>query len=151
MAILRSDERKQLQLGLNAVVGLAYNEYPELWPDIFVESQSEKGYEEDVMMAGAGAGETRPEGAAIEYDDMFETFVARYQHQTIVKAVAITEEAVEDNLYLTMGSQIARSMGRSMKYSKELNRTNILNYGFTAANPGGDGVSLFNTAHPLGG
>ena len=151
MTILRSDERKQLQLGLNAVVGLAYNEYPELWPDIFVESQSEKAYEEDVMMAGTGAGETKPEGAAIEYDDMFETFVARYQHQTIVKAVAITEEAVEDNLYLTMGSQIARAMARSMKFSKELNRTNVLNYATNSSYLGGDGVTLLNTAHPLGG
>jgi hypothetical protein len=151
MTILRADERKQLQLGLNAVVGLAYTEYPDLWPDIFTESPSEKAYEEDVMMAGTGPGQTKPEGSAIEYDDMFETFVSRYQHATIVKAVAITEEAVEDNLYLTMGSQIARSMGRSMKYSKELNRTNILNYGFASTNPGGDGVPLFSTAHPLGG
>ena len=151
MVILRSDERKQLQLGLNAVVGLAYNEYPDLWPDIFVESQSEKAYEEDVMMAGTGAGEVKPEGSPVDYDDMFETFVSRYQHSTIVKAVAITEEAVEDNLYLSMGSQIAKAMARSMKYTKELRRSNVLNFGFASTNPGGDGVSLFNTAHPLGG
>ena len=151
MAILRADERKQLQLGLNAVVGLAYNEYPELWTDFMEESPSEKAYEEDVMMAGTGAAQTKPEGASIEYDDMFETFVARYQHATIVKAVAITEEAVEDNLYLTMGAQIAKSMARSMKYTKEVNRTNVLNYGFASTNVGGDGVPLFSTAHPLGG
>ena len=49
MTILRADERKQLQLGLNAVVGLAYTEYPDLWPDIFTESPSEKAYEEDEL------------------------------------------------------------------------------------------------------
>src|SRR5271155_5394358 len=129
MTILRADERKQLQLGLNAVVGLAYTEYPDLWPDIFTESPSEKAYEEDVMMAGTGPGQTKPEGSAIEYDDMFETFVARYQHATIVKAVAITEEAVEDNLYLTMGAKIAAAMTRSMMYTKEVRRADILNFG----------------------
>src|SRR5260221_7479 len=151
MTILRSDQRKQLQLGLNAVVGLAYNEYPDLWPDIFVESPSEKAYEEDVMMTGTAAADVKPEGSAIDYDDMYETFVARYQHSTIVKAVAITEEAVEDNLYLTMGSQIARAMARSMKFTKELRRGNILNFAFASTNPGGDGVSLLNPNHPLGG
>lgn len=151
MTILRTNERKQLQLGLNAVVGLSYNEYPDLWPDIFVESPSEKAYEEDVMMAGLAPGQSKPEGASIEYDDMFETFVSRYQHATITKAVAITEEAVEDNLYLTMGSQISREIGRAMKTSKEINRTNILNYGFASTNPGGDGVPLFSPIHPLGG
>ncbi len=151
MAILRASERKQLQLGLNAVVGLAYNEYPELWTEIFDESPSEKAYEEDVMMAGTGAAQVKPEGAAIEYDDMYETYVSRYQHATVVKAVAITEEAVEDNLYLTMGAQIARSMARSMKFTKEVSRTNILNYGFSSTNVGGDGVPLFSPVHPLGG
>jgi hypothetical protein len=150
MTILRSDERKQLQLGLNAVVGLNYNEWPQLWKDIFSEEGSEKAYEEDVMMTGLAEAEEKPEGGSIEYDDMYETYVARYQHATITKAVAITEEAVEDNLYLSMGAKIAAAMTRSMMYTKEVRRANILNYGFTSTNTGGDGVSLFNTAHPLG-
>lgn len=150
MTILRSDERKQLQLGLNAVVGLTYKEWPELWKDIFMEEGSEKAYEEDVMMTGLAGAEEKAEGAAVEYDDMYETFVSRYQHSTITKAVAITEEAVEDNLYLSMGSKIAAAMTRSMKYTKEVRRANILNFAFSGTYPGGDGVSLLNTAHPLG-
>lgn len=151
MTILRSDERKQLQMGLNAVVGLAYEQWPEMWKDIFTEETSEKAYEEEVMMAGTGAASVKPEGGAVEYDDMYETFVARYQHATLAKAVAISEEAVEDNLYLTMGSKIAGEMARSMLYTKEVRRSNILNFGWDSTKPGGDGVSLFNTAHPLGG
>lgn len=150
MTILRSDQRKQLQQGLNAVVGLNYNEWPTLWKDIFTEEGSEKAYEEDVMQTGLAGASEKAEGASIEYDDMYETYVARYQHSTIVKAVAITEEAVEDNLYLSMGSKIAAAMTRSMLYTKEVRRANILNYAFTAANAGGDGVSLLSTAHPLG-
>lgn len=151
MTIFRSDERKQLQEGLNAVVGLEYVDWAPAWKDIFDEEGSEKAYEEDVMMAGTGAASVKAEGAAVQYDDMYETYTARYQHTTIAMAVSITEEAVEDNLYLPMGSKIARAMTRSMQYTKEVRRTNILNYAFDSNYVGGDGVQLLSTAHPLGG
>lgn len=151
MTIFRSDERKQLQEGLNAVVGLEYMDWSPAWKDIFDEESSDKAYEEDVMVAGTGAAGVKPEGSAVQYDDMFETFTARYTHSTVAMAVAITEEAVEDNLYLPMGSKIAKSMTRSMQYTKEVRRANVLNYAYDTNFPGGDGVSLLNTAHPLGG
>lgn len=149
--IFRSDMRKQLQEGLNAVVGLEYTEWPNAWRDIFTEEQSQKAYEEEVMMAGTGAAHIKAEGAAVEYDDMYETYTARYQHSTVAIAISITEEAVEDNLYLTMGTKIARAATRSMMYTQEVRRANILNYGFDSNYPGGDGVSLLNASHPLGG
>lgn len=151
MTIFRSDQRKQLQEGLNAVVGLEYREWPNAWRDIFTEEQSEKAYEEEVMMAGTGAAHIKAEGAAVEYDDMYETYTARYQHSTVAIAIAITEEAVEDNLYLSMGTKIARAATRSMLYTQEVRRANILNYAADSNFPGGDGVSLINSAHPLGG
>jgi hypothetical protein len=151
MTIFRSDQRKQLQLGLNAIFGLQYNEWPELWRDIFTVENSEKAYEEEVMQSGLGAASVKPEGAGVEYDDMYETYVARYQHDTIAKAVAITEEAVEDNLYASVGQRIAKALARSMKYTKEMRAANVLNFGFDSNYSGGDGVQLFSTAHPLGG
>jgi hypothetical protein len=108
MTILRASERKQLQNGLNAVVGLEYADWPDAWKDIFTEEASEKAYEEEVMMAGTGAASVKSEGSAIDYDDMYETFTARYQHSTVVKAVAVTEEAVEDNLYASVGAASRR-------------------------------------------
>lgn len=151
MTIFRSDQRKQLQQGLNAIFGLQYNEWPELWRDIFTVENSEKAYEEEVMQSGLGAASVKPEGAGVEYDDMYETYVARYQHDTIAKAVAITEEAVEDNLYVSVGQRIAKALARSMKYTKELRSANVLNFGFDSNYAGGDGVQLFSTSHPLGG
>jgi len=151
MTIFRSDQRKQLQQGLNAIFGLTYTEWPELWRDIFTVENSEKAYEEEVMQSGLGAASVKPEGAGVEYDDMYETYVARYQHDTIAKAVAITEEAVEDNLYASVGQRIAKALARSMKFTKELRAANVLNFGFDSNFSGGDGVQLFSTAHPLGG
>lgn len=151
MTIFRSDQRKQLQEGLNAVVGTEYNDWAPAWPDIFPEEQSNKAYEEEVMMAGTGAASEKAEGDSVDFDDMYETFTARYTHSTIAIAVSITEEAVEDNLYLPMGAKIARSMMRSMLYTKEVRRANILNFAFDPTRTGGDEVQLLSTAHPLGG
>lgn len=144
-------ELKGHRKGLNAVVGLEYAEWPDAWKDIFTEEASEKAYEEEVMMAGTGAATVKAEGSAHDYDDMYETYVSRYQHSTIVKAVAVTEEAVEDNLYASVGACIAKAMARSMQYTKEVRRADILNYGFDSNYTGGDSVQLLSTAHPLGG
>ncbi len=135
MTVFRASERKQLQEGLNAVVGFENMNIRPAWRDIFTEEQSNKAYEEDVMMAGTGAAAVKGEGAGVQYDDMYETYTSRYQHSTVAIAVAITEEAVEDNLYLSMGSEIARSMTKSMQYTKEVRRSNILNFAFDSTHP----------------
>lgn len=151
MTIFRASERKQLQQGLNAVVGLDNMNIRPAWRDIFTEESSDKAYEEDVTMAGTGAASVKGEGNGVGYDDMFETYTSRYQHSTVAIAVAITEEAVEDNLYLSMGAEIARSMNKSMQYTKEVRRAGVLNFAQDSTHPGGDGVTLINSAHPLGG
>lgn len=147
----RSDLRRQLQEGLNAVFGMEYRRHPEEWRDCFDVSKSEKAYEEDVKMVGTGAAATKAEGGAVQYDDLAESYVARYQHETIAIAVAITEEAIEDNLYGELGSKASMSMARSLQYTKEVKGANIFNFGFDSNFPGGDDVPLFSTAHPLYG
>lgn len=147
--IVRSDIRKQLERGLNTVFGLAYKEQPEMYTDIFTAESSDKAYEEDVMQTGLGAASVKAEGTGVEYDDMAETYVARYSHETIAKAVAITEEAIEDALYGSMSARIGKALARSMRYTKELKGANILNYAFDSNYGGGDNVQLGATNHPL--
>ena len=147
----RSDFRKQLQEGLNTVFGLEYDRHPEEWKDIFDVESSQKAYEEDVLMFGLGAAAVKPEGAPIDYDDGGESFVARYQHETIALGFAITEEAEEDGLYGSIGAKMSRALARSLIHTKEVKGASVLNNGFNAGFPGGDGVALFSTAHPLAG
>jgi len=151
MALNRADFRKQLQEGLNAVFGMAYKSYPEEWRGFFAVTTSRKAFEEDVLMAGFGAAPVKGEGAAIEYDEGSESYVARYNHETIALAFAITEEAEEDGLYGALGSKYAKALARSMQHTKEVKGSNVLNNGFSASFLGGDNVSLFSTAHPLWG
>ena len=150
MAINRAAIKKQLQEGLNTVFGLEYKQYPEQWREIFeVSREGRKAYVEDVLMTGLGAAPVKAEGAGVQYDEASESYVSRYVFETIALAFAITEEAMEDELYSTLGSKMARALARSMQHTKNVKGANILNNGFSASYPGGDGVALFSTAHPL--
>jgi hypothetical protein len=147
----RSRFRKQLQEGLNTVFGLAYRRYPEEWREIFTVESSRKAYEEDVLLVGLGGAQVKAEGAGVAYDQGAESWVARYHHETIALAFAITEEAEEDGLYGKLGAKYAKALARSLQHTKEVKGAAILNNGFTSTFPGGDGVELFSTAHPLWG
>jgi hypothetical protein len=118
---------------------------------MFVVENSNKAFEEDVLMAGFGAAPVKGEGSTIAYDEGAESYVARYNHETIALAFAITEEAEEDGLYGSLGSKYAKALARSLQHTKEVKGSNVLNNGFSASYPGGDGVALFSTSHPLWG
>lgn len=140
----------QLEPGLNAILGDQYKLYPEEWRDIYSVETSEKAFEEEVMMANMGGAATKGEGASVSYDSIGETWTARYNHDTIALAGAITEEAIEDNLYLPVGKRIVKALARSLAHTKNVLGVNPLVNGFTGASVynTGDGVSFFNTAHP---
>lgn len=139
---------KQLEPGLNTLFGMSYKQYPEQWRDIFEYNTSEKAFEEDVLLEGFGAAATKAEGTAISYDSASEVWTARYNHQTIALAFAITEEAEEDGLYGSIGKRYAKALARSMQHTKEIKAAAVLNNGFDSNYTGGDGVELFSTAHP---
>ena len=152
MAIMnRARFRKELQEGLNTVFGLEYRRYEQEWRPLFDVENSVKAYEEDVLLAGLAGAPVKPEGAPVSYDQGGEAFVSKYVHETIALAFSLTEEAEEDNLYGSIGNKYSKALARSMQHTKEVKGAAIINNGFSASFLGGDGVSLFNTAHPLFG
>ena len=64
-------------------------------------------------------------------------------------AFALTEEAVEDNLYDRLSNRYTRALARSMAHSKQVKGASILNNGFDSNFTGGDGKELLATDHPL--
>lgn len=151
MVMNRNTFKKQLQEGLNTVFGLEYRRYPEEWRAAFEVGNSNKAYEEDVLLAGLAGAPVKAEGAPVTYDAGGEAYTSRYVHETIALAFAITEEAEEDNLYGDIGAKYARALARSMQHTKEVKGAAIFNNGFNASYPGGDGVALFSASHPLWG
>jgi hypothetical protein len=148
MAISRAQLVKELEPGLNALFGLEYDRYTNETAEIFTTETSDRAFEEEVMLSGFGSAATKAEGAAVTFDDAKEAFTARYTHQTIALAFAITEEAIEDNLYDRLGNRYARALARSMANTKQVKGAEILNNAFSSSQLGGDGVVLCSTAHP---
>ena len=148
MAISRGQLAKQLEPGLNALFGLEYKNYENQHLEIFDKESSDRAFEEEVMLSGFGSAGVKQEGSAIGYDDAQETFTARYTHETIALAFSITEEAIEDNLYDSLGSRYTKALARSMATTKQVKAANVLNNGFNSAFKGGDGKELFATDHP---
>ena len=149
MAISRAQLLKELLPGLNALFGLEYARYGEEHKEIYETETSERSFEEETKLSGFSAAPVKNEGTAISYDNAQEAWTARYNHETIALGFSITEEAIEDNLYDSLSARYTKGLARAMAYTKQVKAAAVLNNGYNAAYTGGDGVSLFSTAHPL--
>jgi hypothetical protein len=129
--------------------GLQYATYPEEHKEIYETETSERSFEEETKLSGFSAAPVKNEGSAIQYDNAQEAWTARYNHETIAMGFAITEEAVEDNLYDSLSSRYTKSLARGMAYTKQVKAAFVLNNAFNTTVTYGDGVSLCSTAHPL--
>jgi hypothetical protein len=151
MAISRAQLTKELEPGLNALFGMEYSRYENEHEEIFESENSDRAFEEEVLIAGFGNAPVKREGDGVEFDTAYEGFTARYTHETIALAFALTEEAVEDNLYDRLGARYTKALARSMAHTKQVKAANVLNNAFSSSYTGGDGLSLVNSAHTLAG
>ena len=149
MAISRAQLLKELLPGLNALFGMEYNRYGEQHKEIYETETSERSFEEETKLSGFSAAPVKNEGSAMAYDNAQEAWSTRYTHETIALGFSITEEAIEDNLYDSLSARYTKALARAMAYTKQVKAAAVLNNGFSSSYPGGDGVSLFNSAHPL--
>jgi len=150
MAISRGQLVKELEPGLNALFGLEYKRYENQHAEIYTTESSDRAFEEEVMLSGFANASVKAEGSGVSFDNAQETFTARYTHETVALAFAITEEAIEDNLYDRLASRYTKALARSMANTKQVKSVVPLIQGLPTNNNfnSGDGVSLFNTAHP---
>ena len=148
MAISRGQLVKELEPGLNALFGLEYKRYENQHAEIYATETSDRAFEEEVMLSGFANAQVKPEGSGVVFDNAQETYTARYTHETVALAFAITEEAIEDNLYDRLASRYTKALARSMANTKQVKAANVLNNAFGTAN-GGDGKELCATDHPI--
>ena len=148
MAISRAQLVKELEPGLNALFGLEYKQYANEHAEIFDTETSDRAFEEEVMLSGFANAAVKPEGQGVTFDDAQETFTARYTNETIALAFAITEEAIEDNLYDRLASRYTKALARSMANTKQVKAAAVLNNAFDSNFAGGDGVELCSAVHP---
>ena len=151
MAISRAQLAKELEPGLNALFGMSYDTYDREFEEIFSIEDSQRAFEEEVLITGLGSAPVKTEGQGVSFDTASEGFTARYTHDTIALAFSLTDEAVEDNLYDSLGRRYVKALARSMANTKEVKGADVLNNAFNTSFAGGDGQPLISTAHPLAG
>ena len=149
MAISRGQLVKELEPGLNALFGLEYKNYANEHAEIFDTENSDRAFEEEVMLSGFANAQVKAEGQGVVFDSANETFTARYTHETIALAFAITEEAIEDNLYDRISSRYTKALARSMANAKQVKAANVLNRAFNSSYLGGDSKELCATDHAI--
>lgn len=148
--LTRAQFAKQLVPGLNAIFGTAYKAIDNEHVPLFDIEKSERSFEEEVLQTGFGTAPVKPEGSQVFFDTATEAWTSRWTHETVAMAFALTEEAVEDNLYDTIGKMKAGAMGRAMANARQTKAANVFNNGFStsALYAGGDGKPLLSTTHP---
>lgn len=148
MTINTSQIQQLLRPGLAEVFG-DYPMYPAEYTEIFTEHTSDKAVEIEVEMKLLGLASTKAEGAPTQFQDMGQRVISTYYHRYTSVGFIITRQAMKDNLYESQFPLQAQSLRNSMLQSKEVNGAAVFNNGFSASFPGGDGVALFSTAHPI--
>lgn len=148
--VAQGNIQRELQAGINAIVD-SWRQRPNEYGQIFKVQKSEKAYEEDVIRTGTSLLQVKPEGQAINYDSYSETGLQRYVHVNYGLGVAITEEAIDDNLYINEMSKAGELLGKSEQITKETIAAQLFDNGYgTTTFTCWDGVALFSASHLIG-
>lgn len=137
---------------LNDAFDGVYDERKDEYQQVFAERPGiPRSYHEEPVLYGFGNAPELPEGAPVTYDAGGVLFNARYLYKVYGLAYALTEVLIEDGDHIRIGRIFSEHLATSMIETKETLAANILNRAFNSSYPGGDGVSLSNSAHPIVG
>lgn len=148
MTVTRSNFANLLAPGLATVYFNEFNSYEKEWPKLVKQRDSKKSIEEDQLVVGLGIMNQKTEGASVAYEDIAQGYKTTYTHSTFAKAVRITEEMYEDDLYDVM-NDMTSALARSANHRMETDGANILNNAFSTSFTGADGLPLISSAHVL--
>lgn len=147
----RAQIAEQLQMTISGVFGTNYKEKPTEWSQYLDADTMDRAEESYVLMSGTGYAGLVSENQNYSYDSMQEGYKSRFVAHKYGLGVSITEEAVDDNLWIKLGPKAGVYLERSLRQTKELVAANVLNYAASDSRKGGDGVPLLSTAHPTVG
>jgi hypothetical protein len=145
-----TDFRSIVEPILNESFDGVYDQRADEWSRVFREEDGiPRNYHEEPVLFGFGAAPQLPEGTPVTYQEGGVLFLKRYVYKVYGLAFALTKVLVEDGDHIRLGQVYARHLAQSLVETKELKAANVLNTAFNSAYPGGDGVSLISTSHPI--
>ena len=141
---------RALQYGVDDWVKHFKNIYGNVGEKLFTKkSSNDKGFYESVTLAGMGLASVKGEGSAITYDSVDQESNTKWAVHTIEKSARLTMEAMEDNVYHDLLPIYAQAIAKSLVYTKDEKRAEIINNAFTSGETGPDGSLLCVTDHAL--
>ena len=145
-----TDFRSIVEPILNECFDGVYDQRADEWSRVFREEDGiPRNYHEEPVLYGFGAAPQLPDGTPVTYQQGGVLFLKRYLYKVYGLAFALTKVLVEDGDHIRIGQVYARHLAQSLVETKELLGANVLNLAFNSAYPGGDGVPLISTAHPI--
>ncbi len=145
-----TDFRSVVEPILNEVFDGVYQQRADEWNMVFREQKGiPRNYHEEPVLYGFGAAPELPDGMAVSYQSGGVLFLQRYLYKVYGLAFSLTKVLVEDGDHIRIGQTYAKHLAQSLIETKETLGANILNRAFNAAYPGGDGVALVATNHPI--
>lgn len=146
--IMTSNHPKALWPGVKAWWGRSYEEHQVEYTDLVDVHTSDQAYEEEVQIVGFGLVPVKQQGQSTNYDSEIQGPTTRYTHVAYSLGYIVSHEELMDNLYMAVSKTRAKALAYAFRQTKERIVANIYNRGFNSSYVGGDGVSLFSTAHP---
>jgi len=145
-----TDFRSIVEPILNETFDGVYDQRADEWKQIFEERKGiPRNYHEEPVLYGFGAAPELPDGMAVTYQSGGVLFLQRYLYKVYGLAFALTKVLVEDGDHIRIGQTYAKHLAQSLIETKETLCANVLNRAFNASFPGGDGVALVSTSHPI--
>lgn len=145
-----TDFRSVVEPLLNEVFDGVYDQRDDEYKQVFRERNgTPRAYHEEPVLFGFGAAPELPDGIPVTYHQGGVLFNQRYVYRVYGLAFAMTKVLVEDGDHIRLGSIFSEHLAQSMIETKETLTANKFNRGFNASFPGGDGVAMNASNHPL--
>ncbi len=110
-----------------------------------------RAYHDEPVLYGLGAAPAMGDGGPVTYKNGGVLFDKRYVFRQYGAAFALTKVLVEDGDHINLGKIYSEQLAQAMIETEETAAANVLNNSFSGSYPGGDGVSLVNSQHPIVG
>lgn len=146
--ITRSNHPDALWPGVLEWFGLNYEEFPDVYTQIFDRIEGSLSTERLIEATGFGLARVKTESSPVTYDADGEGYATLATPSVLGLGYQVTREELEDNLYTEVSMPRAEQLAFSMHTTIELIHANIFLNGFSGSYVYGDGQPLFSASHP---
>lgn len=146
--ITRSNHPDALWPGVLEWFGLNYEEFPDIYTQIFDRVEGSLATERLIEATGFGLARVKTESSPVTYDADGEGYATLATPSVLGLGYQVTREELEDNLYTEVSMPRAEQLAFSMHTTIELIHANIFLNGFSGSYVYGDGQPLFSASHP---